>query len=89
MKCGLIWARSARTSASISRVRGGVELGELELAGDPLRDLVGGADQARGGVRRERPARVPTTRSSTTSGLAIACRTGQLGLVARQVAAGR
>ena len=53
MKCGLICARSARTSASISRVRDGVELGQLELAGHPLRDLVGGADQAGGGVSGE------------------------------------
>ena len=51
MKCGLICARSARTSASISRVRDSVELGELELAADPRRHLVGRADQAAGGVR--------------------------------------
>ena len=82
MKCGLIWARSARTSASISRVRRGVELGELELAGDPAGDLVGGPDQAGGRGTARTTCRVPTTRSSTTSGLTTACRTGQPAVVA-------
>ena len=77
MKCGLICARSARTSASISRVPGRVELGELELAGDPAGDLVGGAHQAAGRPgRASRPGCRPRV-SSTTSGLTTACRTRQ------------
>ena len=51
MKCGLIWARSARSSASIVRVRCRAEVGQLDLGGDPPGDLLGRPGQARRGGR--------------------------------------
>ncbi len=71
MKCGLIWARSARTSASISRVR---------LASSSASASWPDTHCATSSVARSSPAEVevpntcsvPTTRSSTTSGATIA-----------------
>jgi hypothetical protein len=78
MKCGLIWARSARTSASISRVR---------LASSSASSSCPDTHCATSSAARASPAlwyganaaRVPTTRSSTTSGLTTAVRIGHPG----------
>ena len=45
MKCGLIWARSARTSASISRVRLASSSASASWPETQLRDLLGRAEQ--------------------------------------------
>ena len=82
MKCGEIWARSARISASISRARDCVEFGQFQLDGDPPGDLLGGPDQHHRLVRaRRRPGR-RAPGPSTTSGATTAQRTGQSGVVA-------
>ena len=77
MKCGEIWARKARTSASTSRRRD---------ASSSARASWPETHAATSSVARTRPAvgygvpttRCPTTSSSTTSGLRITCCTGQL-----------
>ena len=88
MKCGLICARRARTSASISRVR---------LASSSASSSWPLTHCATSSAARARPAvacgentwSVPTTRSSTTSGLTIAVRISQPGTSQREVARGR
>ena len=73
MKCGLIWARSARSSASMARVAVPAELGELELGSRPTGgDLLGGPGQARGGLSVRTPSACPTTRRRMTSGATTA-----------------
>ena len=74
MKCGLIWARRARTSASMSRVRD---------ASSSASSSWPDTQRATSFVARTRPAearsvktwRVPTTFSSTSRGATMACRT--------------
>ena len=76
MKCGLIWARSARTSASIARVR---------LASSSARSSCPETHRATSSAARASPAvccgentwSVPTIRSSATSAVTTAVRTGQ------------
>ena len=79
MKCGLICARSARTSASISRVRDASSSASSSWAETQPGHLVRRAHQT--GARRSAPyaARLPTTRSSTMSGATTATLIGQSG----------
>ena len=78
MKCGLICARSARTSASISRVR---EASSSASSSWPeTHCATSSAARARPAVGYgANAASVPTIRSSTTSGLTTAVRTAQPG----------
>ena len=76
MKCGLICARSARTSASISRVR---ERSSSASSSWPLtHDATSSAARTSPPVVCGAPTTsAPTRVSSTTSGLTMACRTWQ------------
>ena len=76
MKCGLIWARRARTSASISAVR---ESSSCASSSWPETQAATSlAARTRLPVACGAPTtRVPTSTSSTTSGLMTSCRTGQ------------
>ena len=51
MKWGLIWARRARSSASIVPGALPPEVGQLDLGGHPAGDLLGGPGQSRRGGR--------------------------------------
>jgi hypothetical protein len=78
MKCGLIWARSARSSASMTRVR---------VRASSARASWLDTHAATSSVARASPGegcsvqavRVPTTRSSITRGAVTAVRMGQSG----------
>ena len=75
MKCGLIWARRARTSASIRRVR--LRSSSASSSCPETHFAVSSAARARPAVGYgANAASVPTIRSSTTSGLTTAVRTG-------------
>ena len=74
MKCGLICARSARTSASISSVR--LASSSASSSWPETHCAVSSAARARPPVGYgANAASVPTIRSSTTSGLTTAVRT--------------
>jgi hypothetical protein len=76
MKCGLICARRARTSASINRVREASSSASSRFP-DTQRATSATARTSPAEADEVKACRVPTTLSSTTSGLTTTCRSPQ------------
>ena len=78
MKCGLIWARRARSSAAMTRVR--VRASSARASWLETQAATSSVARARPGEGSVVQAvRVPTTRSSMTRGAVTALRIGQSG----------